>query len=117
MRPGARIALLALGLVPPALLVAYYVVTLGSGPIDLAWTGVLMVAGGQIGIPAAILLCLLMGCGVSAAVNAAAISRSHERVPPATTPITVRGPVTYAGPGSLGGTASALPRAGSPLRR
>ena len=52
-----------------------------------------------------------------AAVNAAAISRSHERVPPATTPITVRGPVTYAGPGSLGGTASALPRAGSPLRR
>jgi hypothetical protein len=117
IRPPVRIALLALGFVPPALLVAYYAVTLGFGPIDLAWSGVLMVAGGQIGIPEAILLCVLMGCGVSAAVNAVATSWASVRLPPDATPVTVRGPVTYAGPGSLGGTRSALPRGESSLRR
>jgi hypothetical protein len=117
IRPAVRIALLALGFVPPALLVAYYAVTLGFGPIDLAWSGVLMLAGGQIGIPEAILLCLLMGCGVSAAVNAAATSWASVRLPPDAAPVTVRGPVTYAGPGSLRGTTSALPRGESSLRR
>jgi hypothetical protein len=117
IRPAVRIVLLALGFVPPALLVAYYAVTLGFGPIDLAWSGVLMVAGGQIGIPEAILLCLLMGCGVSAAVNAAATSWASVRLPPDAAPVTVRGPVTYAGPGSLRGTTSALPRGESSLRR
>jgi hypothetical protein len=112
IRPVVRIALLALGFVPPALLVAYYAVTLGFGPIDLAWSGVLMVAGGHIGIAEAVLLCLLMGCGVSAAVNAVATAWASVRLPPDATPVTVRGPVSYAGPGSLGGTASALPRSG-----
>jgi hypothetical protein len=117
IRPALRIVLLALGFVPPALLVAYYAVTLGFGPIDLAWSGVLMVAGGQIGIPEAILLCLMMGCAVSAAVNAVTTSWASVRLPPDTAPITVRGPVTYAGPGSLGGTTSAVPRGKSSLRR
>jgi hypothetical protein len=115
VRPGVRITLLALGFVPPALLVTYYALTLGFGPIELAWSGVLMVAGGQIGIAEAILLCLLMGCGVSAAVNAIATSWAFARLPPQPTP--VRGPATYAGPGSLGGAASALPRRESSLRR
>ena len=74
-----------------------------------------MVAGGHIGILEAVVLCLLMGCGVSAAVNAVAISWASARIPP--TPVTVRGPVTYAGPGSLGSTASPLPRGKSSLRR
>jgi hypothetical protein len=116
-RPGVRIALLALGLAPPALLVAYYAVTLGFGPIDLAWSGVLMVAGGHIGILEAILLCLLMGCAVSAAVNAAGTSWAFARFPPDSTPVTVRRPVRYAGPGSLERAGSALSRGGSSLRR
>jgi hypothetical protein len=117
IRPALRIVLLALGFVLPALAVAYYATALGSGPLGLAWTGVLMVGGGQIAVAAAVILCLLLGCGVSAAVNVVATSLANPRVPPSTTPITVRGPVTYAGPGSLGGTASALPRTGSPSRR
>jgi hypothetical protein len=112
IRPVMRIVLLALGFVPPALLIAYYALTLGFGPIQLAWSGVLMVAGGHIGILEAVLLCLLMGCGVSAAVNAVATAWASVRLPPDATPVTVRGPVSYAGPGSLGGTASALPRSG-----
>lgn len=112
IRPVVRIVLLALGFVPPALLIAYYAVTLGFGPIELAWSGVLMVAGGHIGILEAVLLCLLMGCGVSAAVNVVATAWASVRLPPDATPVTMRGPVSYAGPGSLGGTASALPRSG-----
>jgi hypothetical protein len=112
IRPAVRIAFLALGFVLPALLVAYYAVKLGFGPVDLAWSGVLMVAGGQIGIPEAVLLCLLVGCGVSAAVNGVATSWAVARLPREATPVTVRGPVTYAGPGSLGGTPSGLRRSG-----
>ncbi|MGN6167291.1 MAG: hypothetical protein ACTHQQ_03845 [Solirubrobacteraceae bacterium] len=120
IRPGVRVALLALGFVLPALVVVYYAVTLGFGPIDLAWAGVLMLAGGQIGILEAVLLCLLMGCGVSAAVNAVGTSWASARVrpiPPDTTTITVRGPAKYARPGSLGDTASARRRRQSSLRR
>jgi hypothetical protein len=115
IRPSVRMVLLTLGFVLPGLLIAYYAVALGYGPIDLAWSGVLMVAGGHIGVLEAVLLCLLLGCGVSAAVNAVATSWACARIPP--TPVTVRGPVTYAGPGSLGGTASPLSRGKSSLRR
>jgi hypothetical protein len=115
IRPGVRMVLLALGFVLPALLIAYYAIVLGYGPIDLAWSGVLMVVGGQIGILEAVLLCLLMGCGVSAALNGVATSWASARVP--RSPVTVRKPATYAGPGSLGGTASPLPRGRSSLRR
>ncbi len=116
-RPAVRIVLLALGLAPPALLIAYYALTLGFGPIDLAWSGVLMVAGGHIGILEAILLCLLMGCAVSAAVNAVGTSWAFARFPPDTTPVTVRPPIRYAGPGSLERARSSLSRGGSALRR
>lgn len=113
---GLRVALLALGLTPPALLVTYYALTLHFGPISLAWAAVLMVAGGQVSIPVAVLLCLLAGCGLSASVNVLAGARGLKPARPQTA-ITLRGPATYAGPGSLGGTPSALPRAGSALRR
>jgi hypothetical protein len=117
IRPGIRVVLLALGFVLPALLIVYYAVTLGFGPIALAWSGVLMVAGGQVGTAVAVLICLLAGCGVSAALNALGTTRAHAKVPPSATDITVRGPVTYAGPGSLGGTSSVLSRPSSALRR
>lgn len=117
IRPAIRVVLLVLGFVPPALLLAYYAVTLGFGPLALAWSGTLMVAGGQLGIPVAILICLLAGCGVSAAVNALGTALAQAKTSPAPSPVTVRGPVTYAGPGSLGGTASGLPGASSALRR
>ena len=46
--------------------------------------------------------------GSLATTVAVAIGREHA--PEADAPITVRGPATYAGPGSLGGTRSALRR-------
>jgi hypothetical protein len=115
MHPTARLALVLVGLVPLALVIIYYLVTLSFGPLGLAWSGVLMLAGGQVGPPLALAWCAALGGAVSVFSIAAWKVRHvavHEEVP-----VTVRGPVTYAGPGSLGGTESALQRQPPALRR
>ncbi len=109
MHPAARVALFALGLAPPLLVLAYYIVSLGFNPISFAWTVVLMIAGGQIGTLALLAAGVLLGCAVGAVVIGPWGSR-RERREESAAPVTVRGPVTYAGPGSLGGTKSALRR-------
>ena len=93
------------GLAPPVLIVAYYATSLGLGPLDLMWNGLLLVAGGHIGIAVAVEWSLLLGCVASVI---AITVRAQRLDRPEQTPVTVRGPVTYAGPGSLGGTDSAL---------
>jgi hypothetical protein len=108
MHPALRLALLLAGLAPLVIGLVYYMVTLGYGPADFAWTLVLMVAGGHIGVLAALEWSVALGCALSVgAIGAWTVQREqpHEEAP-----ITVRGPVTYAGPGSLGGTESALRR-------
>jgi hypothetical protein len=80
---------------------------LGLGPHAFAWTGLLMVAGAHIGFGPLVLWSLSGGCVLGAFAIAVTRAREHyEELPP----ITVRGPVSYAGPGSLGGTDSALRR-------
>jgi hypothetical protein len=115
MHPSARLGLLIAGLVPPALVILYYTTTLSFNPITLAWSGVLMLAGGQVGPVQALVWSVALGGAVSAFAIAAWGVRGlgvHEEVA-----VTVRGPVTYAGPGSLGGTDSALQRQPPALRR
>ncbi len=108
--PRPVLALLVLlGVTPPALVIIYYMQSLGVSPIDAVWNSVLLVAGGYIGLGAAVLWSLVLGClasVISIAVNRPRAQPSH----PEQTPVTVRGPATYAGPGSLGGTESALRR-------
>jgi hypothetical protein len=101
------LVLLVGGLAPVALVVVYYATTLGLGPLDAAWSAVLLLAGGDIGLLAALEWSVVLGCVVSVGLIALRSAR-QERPKPAV--ITVRGPVTYAGPGSLGGTKSALRR-------
>jgi hypothetical protein len=110
MRRGAALTVVALTLLPGALVTLYYMVALGIGPLELPWYALTVAVGGQVGVPAAIAWCLLLGCLVSVV----AILRSQpspdgggdaEGKPPS-----IRGPATYAGPGSLGGTKSALRR-------
>jgi hypothetical protein len=96
--------LLVLGVTPVALLAAYLAITLGLGPLGLAWGGVLLLAGGGVSLLSAIEWSLLAGCAISA------VAIAGRRTSPAEMPVTVRGPVSYAGPGSLGGTESALRR-------
>jgi hypothetical protein len=107
MRLRVALPLVALGFAPAILVALSYATQFGIGPLDLAWTGVLAVAGGQIGIAAALGWSVVLGC--SAAAIAIAVRASRTR-PPESAPVTVRGPVGYAGPGSLGGTESALRR-------
>jgi Peptidase family M28 len=104
----ARFALVALGLVLPLLMVVHYGLALALGPLDLAWLAVLITAGGHVTIVGAAILSLLAGCLVAVV----AIVRTRRRVVRGAEPepITTRGPIGYAGPGSLGGTESALKR-------
>jgi hypothetical protein len=84
------------------------IVTAGSGAsiLRLPWTLLMLFAGGHISFLPALVWCLLLGtlASVLAVVRA---KRSSESEP--TAPRT-RGPITYAGPGSLGGTESTLSR-------
>jgi hypothetical protein len=110
-RRPAALALIALGLAPLVLPVAFYAHELGLGAGKLAWSLVLLLAGGHIGIPGSLLGSVLLGCAAGMAMVAL-------RTPPAPDApeldqpmeITIRGPLGYAGPGSLGGTESALRR-------
>jgi hypothetical protein len=108
IHPAVRLGLLLGGLAPLVIGVAYYMVTLGYSPIDFAWTLVLMVAGGHIGVLAALEWSVALGCTLSVAAMCSWTVQREQPVEEA--PVTVRGPVTYAGPGSLGGTESALRR-------
>jgi hypothetical protein len=106
--PWAVLLFLA-GLVPGALAAFYYAAALGLGAAPAAWNAVLMLAGGSMSVITAIEWSVVLGCVVSLAVMIVRIAR-QPRPDSAEPPITVRGPLTYAGPGSLGGTKSALRR-------
>ena len=115
--PLGALGLVALGAAPLALLVAFYAAQLQLGPGGVAHTAVLLLAGGRVGVVGAAGWSVAFGC--LAAVLLVALAP-----PPAERPwiggpdegigeheaITVRGPLSYAGPGSLGGTESALRR-------
>jgi hypothetical protein len=110
-RPPAAIVLVAIGLLPLALLMAFFAHELGLGPGQAAWMAVLLFAGGHIGVPAALLWSLALGCATATAMLAVtAASSTHGPAGDDTTELTIRGPLSYAGPGSLGGTESALRR-------
>jgi hypothetical protein len=107
LRAPAAVMLLLLGLVPAALVILYYAGQFNLGPLGVVWTGVLLIAGGGVAVATLLEWSIFAGCAVSVAVIA--VRAARERAPEAA-PVTVRGPVTYAGPGSLGGTKSALRR-------
>lgn len=108
--PGrrTRMALVAGGLLLPVLLVIYQLVVLGLNPLAGAWYLLLLVTGGHIGLVSSLLGCLF--AGVLTGVVAVARSTPPEAPRPPREVPKVRGPATYAGPGSLGGTDSALRR-------
>ena len=110
-RRGAALALVALGLAPLVGLVAFFAHELGLGVGKLAWSGVLLLAGGHIGIASSLLWSVLLGCAAGmtmVALRTPPMANAPELDEP--TEITIRGPAGYAGPGSLGGTESALRR-------
>jgi hypothetical protein len=111
-RRAGAFALLAAGLLPLALLVVFYAHQLGLSVGGVAWTGLLLLAGGHVGFVAALLWSVAFGCAVAAGLVAS--GSSSAPLPGVRTgddaEVTIRGPLSYAGPGSLGGTESALRR-------
>ena len=103
-----RVALVLSGLVLPLLMVVHYGLALALGPLDLAWLAVLITAGGHVTPLAALFLSVLAGCFVGVVAVVRTRRRIVQRAEPE--PIRTRGPIGYAGPGSLGGTESALKR-------
>ncbi|UGS39275.1 hypothetical protein [Capillimicrobium parvum] len=102
----ARVVLVLAGLIPLALAVLGYAVAFDAGPLDLLWMGTLMVAGGHIGILALVFWSLVAGCAVAALIVAARTRGAQDDLLPRQ--VRSRGPISYAGPGSLGGTDSTL---------
>jgi hypothetical protein len=105
------LALLACALVPLGLLVVFYAHQLGYGPGELIWAATLLLAGGHVGVLAAAIWSVAFGCAVAIALVALTppadpIGLGADEHPE----VTIRGPLSYAGPGSLGGTESALRR-------
>lgn len=100
-----------LALVPVALVAWSLARQLGYGPGEAAWNLVLMVSGGHIGPLVWLVWSVVAGAAVSVGVLAMRRPPAQgDRVPVAARGAAVRGPRTYAGPGSLGGTDSALRR-------
>jgi len=107
VRTPWAVALLLVGLVPGVLAALYYATVMGLGPAAAAWNAVLMLAGGDFGVTAALEWSIVLGCVVSLALM---IIRMARQPRPAQEPVTVGGPISYAGPGSLGATKPAIRR-------
>lgn len=106
----ALVAMALLGLVPLALLGVFYGALWDLGPAELAWSGVLLLAGGTVGIVGAVLGSAVLACCVGAVGVAVRKRRSAKEEGGPGGSVTIRGPLSYAGPGSLGGTSSAIRR-------
>ena len=105
MRRAVGLAVVALGLAPLALLALGLARALGLDLDGTVWLALLLVAGGHVSAATWLLWSVVAACGVGALLIAARGPVARDDEEPT---ITVRGPRTYAGPGSLGGTESAL---------
>lgn len=110
-RGPTPVALVGLGLLPLVAVVLFYMSRLSLNPIEGLWYVFLLVTGGAVGVAAALFACVFIG--VFACLVSILVARARR--PPAAKVEEPRrpavfGPGGYAGPGSLGGTESALRR-------
>jgi hypothetical protein len=104
-----RAILLALGALPPLLVTIYYLFALSMGPIAAVWYLLMLVTGHVVGLLTALAGCVMLGalCAAIELVRRMPSARVSEPQPQGPA---VYGPGGLAGPGSLGGTESALRR-------
>jgi hypothetical protein len=100
------LGLVLLGALPLVAVALAVLDRLSLGPISGLWYGVLLLTGHDVGLYTALVGALLLSCFIAALrITFARRPPARERGAPS-----VRGPGGYAGPGSLGGTESALGR-------
>jgi hypothetical protein len=110
-RPRLGLVLIMAGLVLPLAVAVFYLERLSLGPLEGVWYLTLLTAGGHVSAAVALLACVLAGSFCSLVAVLAARAGAQATAPPTVPPDQpLRGPLTYAGPGSLGGTRSALRR-------
>ena len=108
LRRWAAAAVIFAGLLPFAIVAVYFARAMALNPLELAWMTLLSAASGQLSLAVAIVAAGLLACLAALLV----VLRTRKRVDATAEPepLRTRGPATYAGPGSLGGTESALRR-------
>ena len=112
--PGTRLrgwaagVAIGAGLLPFLIAGFYYARALGLDPLELAWMLLLSAASGELSLAVATCAGALVACLAALLVVMRTRKRVESKVGPE--PLRTRGPATYAGPGSLGGTESALRR-------
>ncbi|HEV2997544.1 MAG TPA: hypothetical protein VGX16_00430 [Solirubrobacteraceae bacterium] len=106
------LALTVLAAAPLAGAIAVYAGELALGPADVVRSALVLLAAGHFGVLGTLLWCLALGCFAGMAILALRTAPPPPlgAEPLEDLPITIRGPLSYAGPGSLGGTTSALRR-------
>ena len=104
------LALIVAGLILPALIAVYDMLALGMAPWDFAWSLTLALAGGAVNVGTGLSWCVSLGVLAGAVVLLARAAGAPAAVVGAEGALSVRGPLGHAGPGSLGGTESALRR-------
>jgi len=105
-----RALLLGLGALPPLLVAIYYLFALSIDPLEGAWYLLLLVTGHAVAPGTAFVGCVMLGtlCAAVELVCRQPGAATEDEPPP--DGASVYGPGAYAGPGSLGGTRSALRR-------
>jgi hypothetical protein len=105
-----RALLLGLGALPPLLVAIYYLFALSIDPLEGAWYLLLLVTGHTVAPGTAFVGCVMLGtlCAAAELVYRQPGVAPDEEAPPEGP--SVYGPGAYAGPGSLGGTESAIRR-------
>jgi hypothetical protein len=104
-----RGVLIALGVAPAALVAIYYMFALSVDPLHGAWYLLMLVTGHSVGILLSLIGCLMLAAACGTAEIAWRLPDEDESEQGPQGPA-VYGPGSYAGPGSLGGTQSALRR-------
>lgn len=108
LRGWLGVAALAVGLIPLGLVTLYYARALQLGPLELGWSALLAAASGQLSPLFGAALAALLACAAALLLVIRTRRRVRAQAPPEG--LRTRGPASYAGPGSLGGTESALRR-------
>jgi hypothetical protein len=107
VRRPVGVAFVLAGALVPLVIAVSVLARLSLGPLAGVWYGFLLVTGHDVGLYTTLVGAVALVC-FGAALRIA-LARRRPDPPAAETAPSVRGPGGYAGPGSLGGTESALP--------
>jgi hypothetical protein len=99
----------ALGALPALFAWVYYLFALSIDPLESGWYLLLLVTGHAVGLPTALVGCVWLAL-LAAVVELTRRTPRERPAPAAPSGPPVYGPGRHAGPGSLGGTESALRR-------